>query len=154
MQRFAYDFNRQRHKASVTFTTANRNAQFTPPRQTRQDGPVCVLSGGVNRVGPTSAFCVGLRPAVALRRPTHSDTDKTQNAPSHLSVNSHRHTRHVNQNSRVCVVSGMAVWISFKQRRAAEKPAACHTHWDPIASIGTEGVDKTADDNLVWLKAC
>jgi len=26
---------------------------------------------------PTSAFCVGVRPAVALRRPTHSDAERT-----------------------------------------------------------------------------
>jgi len=43
MQRFAYDFNRQRHKASVTFTTANRNAQFTPP-PARQDKTVLSVS--------------------------------------------------------------------------------------------------------------
>jgi len=62
-------------------------------RQTRQDGPVCVVSGGVNWVGPTNAFCVGVRPAVALRRPTHSDTDQTQNAPVWRSgrLNSYRH---------------------------------------------------------------
>jgi len=74
-----------------------RYAQFTPPaRQTRQDGPVCVVSGGANWVGPTSAFCVGVRPAVALRRPTHPDTDQTQNAPVWRSsqLNSHLHIRH------------------------------------------------------------
>ena len=31
---------------------------------------------------PTSAFCVGVRPAVALPRPTHSDTDRDR---THLS---------------------------------------------------------------------
>jgi len=37
-----------------------------------------------------------VRPAVALRRPTHSDTDQTQNAPVWPSdrLISHRHTRH------------------------------------------------------------
>jgi len=41
-------------------------------------------------------FCVGVRPAVALRRPTHSDTDQTQNAPVWRSsrLSSHSHTRH------------------------------------------------------------
>jgi len=60
----------------------------------RRDG--LVLCGGVNWVGQTSAFCVGVCPAVALRRPTHSDTDQTQNAPvwRPSRLNSHRHTRH------------------------------------------------------------
>ena len=66
-------------------------------------------------VGPTSVFCVGVRPAVALRRPTHSDTDQTQNAsvwrPSRL--NSHRHAMQMRKNSPLCVVSGVAVLISF-----------------------------------------
>ena len=45
---------------------------------------------------PTNAFCVGVRPAVALHRPTHSDTDLTQNPPVRRSgrLNSHRHARH------------------------------------------------------------
>ena len=37
-----------------------------------------------------------MRSAVALRRPTHSDTDQTQNAPVRRSgrLNTHRHTGH------------------------------------------------------------
>jgi len=57
---------------------------------------------------PTSAFCVGVRPAVALPRPTHSDTDQRQNAPVWRSGrlnNLHRHTRH---NKTVLSVSCLA----------------------------------------------
>ena len=53
--------------------------QFTPPA--RHDKTVsclvCVVSGGVNWVGPTcstSAFCVGVRPAVAPAVPAPPDT--------------------------------------------------------------------------------
>jgi len=61
----------------------------------RQAGAT-VLSCLVRTDRPTSAFCVGVRPAVALRRPTYSDTNQTQNAPVWLSgrLNSHCHTRH------------------------------------------------------------
>jgi len=73
-------------------TSTVRTAQFTPPHQTTQDGPVCVVSGACQLSRPdrrTSAFCVGVRPAVALRRPTHSDPERTCRA-----VSSHRHARH------------------------------------------------------------
>jgi len=42
------------------------------------------------------AFCVGVRPAVALRRPTHSDTDQSRNAAVWRSIrlNSQRRARH------------------------------------------------------------
>jgi len=56
-----------------------------------------VLSGVVVWIDHrTSVFCIGVRPAVALRRQTHSDTDQTQNAPVWRSsrLNSHHHTRH------------------------------------------------------------
>ena len=76
-------------------------------RQARR--PCLVWCGGVNWVGPTSAFSVGVRPAVALRRLTYSDLEQTQNAPVWRSsrLNSHQ-TR---QNSAGDVVSGVAVWI-------------------------------------------
>ena len=56
----------------------------------RQDSAVCVVSGGVNesRDRRTSAFSVGVRPAVALRRPTHCDTDQARNAPVWRSADS------------------------------------------------------------------
>jgi len=44
------------------------------------------LSGVAMRIDRwTSAFCVGVRPAVALRRRTHSDADQTHNASIGLS---------------------------------------------------------------------
>ena len=72
-------------------TSTVRTAQFTPPHQTTQDGPVCVVSGACQLSRPdrrTSAFSVGVRPAVALRRPTHSDAERTCRA-----VSSQRHAR-------------------------------------------------------------
>ena len=68
-----------------------------------------VVSCRVNWVGPTCAFCVGVRPAVALRRPTHSDTEQTQNAPVWRSdrLSSHLHTR------RDKTVLSVAVWIGY-----------------------------------------
>ena len=81
------------------------------PRQTRQDGPVCVLSGGVNRVGPTSAFCVGVRPAVALRRQTHFDTDKTQNAPVWRSSRLRSHRRHIRHDKTVIMLFSWLFYV-------------------------------------------
>ena len=51
-----------------------------------------VWCGGMNWVGLTSAFCVGVRPAVALRRPKQT----RQNAPVWRSsrLNSHRYSSH------------------------------------------------------------
>jgi len=66
-------------------------------QQTRQDGPVCVVSGGVNRVGPTARSCF-LGRSASSGRTAPSDTDQTQNAPVWLSYQ----TR---QNSPVCHVS-------------------------------------------------
>ena len=62
-------------------------------RQTRQNSAVCVVSGGVNWVVPTSAFCVGVRPAVAPAVPAPPDTLRRW---THLSgrLSSQRHTRH------------------------------------------------------------
>jgi len=65
-------------------------------RQARLSCPV--WCGGVNcelTVGQVRSG-VGVRPAVALRRPTHTDADQTQNAPVWRSdrLSSHGHTRH------------------------------------------------------------
>ena len=57
----------------------------------------------------TSAFCVGVRPAVTLRRQTHSDTDQTQNTLVGPTQFTSPHQTW--QNSPVCVLSGMVVWI-------------------------------------------
>ena len=72
-----------------TCTFTKRMLMPNSHRQTRH-----VVSGGLNWVGPTSAFCVGVCPAVALRRPTHPDTVRIQNAPVWRSrrLNSHRHS--------------------------------------------------------------
>jgi len=88
-------------------------------RQARQS--CLVLSGLAMWVDRrTSAFCVGVRLAVALRRPTHSDTDQTQNAPAWLSgrLSSHRHTTH---DKTVLSVSCLA-WRC--ELRAFRRPAA------------------------------
>ena len=63
----------------------------------------------------TSAFCVGVRPAVALRRPTHSDADQTQDALSGCRADSVHIAKPdtTEYNSSVCVLSGVAVWIIF-----------------------------------------
>ena len=82
-----------------------------PPDTTRQCC-LCRTSGGVNWVGPTSAFCVGVRPAVApavsapphtLRRWTHLSgaVGPTQSTAPHQ-------TRH---DGPVCVVSSESMWI-------------------------------------------
>ena len=74
--------------ARLSFTVMPNSHR--PPVKTRRS---CLC-----RIGrcELSAFCVGVRPAVALRHPTHSDTDRTQNAPVRRSgrLSSHRHTRH------------------------------------------------------------
>jgi len=63
----------------------------------------CELTAGQVRSG------VGVRPAVALRRPIHFDTDRTQNAPVWRSgrLSSHRHNTHDKTVLSVCVVSGV-----------------------------------------------
>ena len=81
----------------------------------RRDG--LVMSGvAVWTDRRTSAFCVGVRPAVALRRPTHSDTDQTQNALVWLSgrLSSHRHTRH---DTTVQSLSCLAWWCELALSR-------------------------------------
>jgi len=87
-------------RPTLIIRTLNHNVQFTPPA--RHDKTVLSVSCLAWRCEssrpdrPSSAFCVGVRPAVAPRRPTHSDTDQTQNAPVWRSgrLSSHRHTRH------------------------------------------------------------
>ena len=59
----------------------------------------------------TSSFCVGVRPAVALRRRTQSDAERTCRAVGPTQFTPPHQTR---QNSPVYVVSGVAVSISFK----------------------------------------
>jgi len=60
-----------------------------------------------------------VRPAVALRRRTHSDTDQTQNAPvwrdwRSSRLNSHRHTRHnKTKQSYLCRVWRGGVNLAF-----------------------------------------
>jgi len=79
-----------------------------PPDKTRRSCVCRIRRCKLNRLDRrTSAFCVGVRPAVALRRPTHSDADQTQNAPVWRSgrLNSHRHTRY---NKTVLSVSCLA----------------------------------------------
>jgi len=88
-------------------------------RQARQS--CLVLSGVAVWVDRrTRAFCAGVRPAVALRRLTHSNTDQTQNAPAWLSgrLSSHRHTTH---DKTVLSVSCLA-WRC--KLRAFRRPAA------------------------------
>jgi len=53
----------------------------------------------------------GVRPEVALRRPTHFDADRTSRAVGPTQFTPPHQTR---QNSPVCVVSGVTVTISFK----------------------------------------
>jgi len=66
-------------------SATSSNAQFTPPHQTRQDGPVCVVSG-VNWTIALNAFRfrISCRPATVLscresssHRRSGRDTDKT-----------------------------------------------------------------------------
>ena len=83
--------------AAVGVPGAFKPNSHRPPDTTLQSCMCRVSRWELSRPDcPTSAFCVGVRPAVALRRPTHSDTDQAQNAPVwHSSrLNSHCHTRH------------------------------------------------------------
>jgi len=85
-------------------------------RQTRQDRPVCVMSGGVNWVGPTArqvrfaSECVRRSHRQCLRRPTHSDAERTCRAVGPTQFTLPHQTR---QDGPVCVVSGVAVCTSF-----------------------------------------
>ena len=82
-----------------------------PPDTTRQ---CCVVSGGVNWVGPTArqmcsaSECVRWSHRQCLRRPTHSDAEHTCRAVGPTQFTPPHQTR---QNGPICVVSGVPVWI-------------------------------------------
>ena len=97
------------HAATPTQTSRRRTrATRCLMPQTRQDSAVCVLSGGPCELSrpdrPTSAFCVGVRPAVAPAVPAPPDTLRRW---THWSgrLSSHRYTRHDKT-----VLSGVSVW--------------------------------------------
>jgi len=86
-------------------------------RQTRQDGPVCVVSASAGWIESRNSLTKSEQSAD--RPPDAPDAEPTQNAPSNIlsktvrrsdRLNSHRHTRH-DKNCRACVVSGVALWI-------------------------------------------
>ena len=87
--------------------------QFRPPA--RQDKTVLsVVSGGVNWVGPTARLvrsaseCVRRSHRQCLRRPTHSDAERTCRSVGPTQFTPPHQTR---QDGPVCVVSGVPVWI-------------------------------------------
>ena len=84
----------QRHRKQLLLTIINMQSTST------------VLSCLVWR--PTSAFCVGDRPTVAIRH--RPDPERTWLAVGPTQFPPPNQTR---QNSPVCVVFGVAVWISF-----------------------------------------
>jgi len=81
------------------YTGVVTNAQFTPPA--RQDKTVLSVYQVVRIESARQ-----VRPVVALRRPTHSDTERTCLAVEPTQFTPPHQTR---QNSPVCVVSGVAV---------------------------------------------
>ena len=80
--------HRQLNCISTTATLLLMPTSHRPP----VDSAVCVVSGGVNSVVPTSAFCVGVRRAVAPAVPAPLDTLRRRTRLSGR-FNSHRHTR-------------------------------------------------------------
>ena len=82
--------------------------------QTRQDSAVSVVSGGVSWVGPTArqvrsaSECVRRSHRQCLRRPTHSDAERTCRAVGPTQLTPPHHSR---QDRPVCVVSGMPMRI-------------------------------------------
>jgi len=79
-----------------------------PPDTTRQCSLCRVKRCELSRLDrPTSAFCIGVRPAVApavLRRPTHSDAERTCPVVGPTQFTPPHQTR---QDGPVCVVSGV-----------------------------------------------
>ena len=126
-------------------------AQFTPPA--RQDGPVCVVSGGVNWVGPTSAsasecvrrsHCATRHTLTQTRHRTHLSGDRADSI--------HTATPDTTKQSWLCrVLRGGVNWtIAINVFKVQNFLSATVLSCLESNSHRRSGVNWTRQDSFVW----